>query len=121
MGLPPVERHFIQVPMSDSQAALYGIVKSEVLRQLSSFREGHGLDIIRARKSVVRLLQLCSNPMLAIRGLSEDIFFQDNPLINSVIEDPISSKMQEACRLVRENVKRNRKTVVWFHFYQKHN
>jgi hypothetical protein len=113
LGLPPVQRHFIQVPMTSAQAALYGVVKSEVLRQLSSFRAGQGLDIIKARKSVMRLLQLCSNPLLAIRSISEDVFFNEYPLINAILNDPISSKMQEACRLVRANASQNRKTVLW--------
>lgn len=118
LGLPPVNRRFIQVKMSDAQAALYGIVKSDVLRQLSSFRDGRGLDIIKARKSVMRLLQLASNPILAVRGISQDIFSIENGVINAVIQEGISPKMQEVCRLVRLNAKENKKTVIWTIFTQ---
>lgn len=118
LGLPPVNRRFVQVPMSDAQAALYGIVKSDVLRQLSSFRDGRGLDIIKARKSVMRLLQLASNPILAVRGISQDIFLVDTGVINAVIQEGISPKIQEVCRLVRLNAKENKKTVVWTIFTQ---
>jgi SNF2 family DNA or RNA helicase len=118
LGLPPVNRTFIQVPMSNAQAALYGIVRNDVLRQLSSFRDGKGLDIIRARKSVMRLLQLASNPILAIRGISQDIFMSDSGVINAVIQNPTSPKVQEVVRLVRQNAKENKKTVVWTIFTQ---
>lgn len=118
LGLPPVNRKFVQVPMSDPQAALYGIVKDDVLRQLSGFRNGKGLDIIKARKSVMRLLQLASNPILAVRGISQDIFLSDSGVINAVIQDPVSPKIQEVCRLVRTNAKLNRKTVIWTIFTQ---
>lgn len=118
LGLPPVIRKFIQVPMSIPQAALYGIVRNDVLRQLSSFRDGNGLDIVKARKSVMRLLQLASNPILAIRGISQDVFMSDSGIINAVIQNPISPKIQEVVRLVRQNAKDNRKSVVWTIFTQ---
>lgn len=118
LGLPPVNRRFIKVPMSKPQAALYGVVKNDMLRQMSSFRDGKGLDIIKARKSVMRLLQLGSNPILAVRGISEDIFLQDHALINAIILNPASPKIEEVCRLVRANKENGRKTVVWTIFTQ---
>lgn len=118
LGLPPVNREFIQVPMTPHQAALYGIVKNDVLRQLSSFRNGQGIDIIRARKSVMRLLQLASNPILAVRGISEDVFIADHAVINAIVQNPVSPKIEEVCRIVRDNVSRKRKTVVWTIFTQ---
>lgn len=118
LGLPPVNRRFVQVPMTKPQASLYGIVKSEMLRQLSSFRGGRGIDILKARKSVIRLLQIGSNPILAVRGISEDIYMRDSAVINALLENPISPKIEEACRLVRENKKAGRKTVLWTIFTQ---
>ena len=118
LGLPPVNRIFVQVPMSKPQAGLYGIVKNEMLRQLSSFRGGKGIDILKARKSVIRLLQIGSNPILAVRGISEDVFMKDSAIINALLENPVSPKIEEACRLIRENKKNGRKTVLWTIFTQ---
>lgn len=118
LGLPLVNRHFVQVPMSEAQTALYSVVRNEVLRQLSSFRNGHGLDIVRARKSVMRLLQLASNPILAVRGIAEDMFMRGHPLINAIMQNPTSPKIQEVCRLVRLNASNGRKTLVWTIFTQ---
>lgn len=116
--LPPVKRNFVRVPMSPAQAVLYGIVRNETLRQLSSFRHGRNVDILGVRKSVIRLLQLASNPILALRGISEEIFIQDNSIVNAIMEDPVSTKMKEACKIVRENSLNKKKTVVWTVFTQ---
>lgn len=118
LGLPPVSRKFVPVLMSHAQAALYGIVKNDFLRQQSSFRDGSGINIIKARKSVMRLLQLSSNPILAVRSISQDIFLQDHAIINAVLQEPVSNKMAEACRIVRENYALGRKTLVWTIFTQ---
>lgn len=118
LGLPEATRHFERVSMSAAQAALYGIIKSETLRQLSSFRDGQGMDIIRARKSVLRLLQIASNPLLAVRGIVNDHAFQDHPVINEIINNPGSPKIEKVCELVRRNVGNRRKTVVWTIFTQ---
>jgi len=117
LGLPPVNRKFIQVPMTPYQAALYGVVKNDVLRQLSSFKHGQGIDVIRARKSVMRLLQLASNPILAVRRIAEDVFV-DHALIRALVQNPTSPKIDEVSRLVRKNVTKGRKTVVWTIFTQ---
>jgi SNF2 family DNA or RNA helicase len=118
LKLPKVNRHFIKVTMTKEQAALYGIVKSETLRQLSSFRNGHGRNIIKARKSVMRLLQLASNPILALRSIADDIQFREHPLVGALIQNPVSPKIDEVCRIVRHNQSQGKKTVVWTIFTQ---
>ena len=58
LGLPPVTRSFQQVSMAPGQMALYGILRNEALRQLSSLRMDQRVNLLAARKSVIRLLQL---------------------------------------------------------------
>src|SRR3546814_7049710 len=58
--------------MGQGQLALYSLVRSESLRQLSNIRSG-AIDFAGARKSVMRLLQLSSNPLLALRAITSDI------------------------------------------------
>jgi SNF2 family DNA or RNA helicase len=118
LGLPPVTRHYYQVPMSAPQAALYGIVTNVVLQQLSSFRDGSGLDIVRARRSVMRLLQLASNPILALRGIADDFHLQEHGVVQALLREPTSPKMQSASDLVRLNANDGRKSVVWTIFTQ---
>lgn len=118
LGLPPVNRKFIQVPMSPPQIALYGIIRNEAISQLSNLRSNRSFDVVKARRSVMRLLQLASNPILAIRGIAKDIALPNNGLLQAIEEDPISSKAKEVCRIVRENSSLGRKTVVWTIFTQ---
>lgn len=118
LGLPPVNRRFIHVPMSQGQSALYAIIRNDALSQLSALRTQSGFNIVRARRSVMRLLQLASNPLLAIRGISDDINLPNNGLLRAIEENPVSPKMLQTCELVEANARLGRKTVVWTIFTQ---
>ncbi len=113
LGLPPVERHFVQVGMGRGQAALYGIVRSEIIRQCSSMRSGSGVDLIRARRSVMRLLQLSSNPVLALRGIMEDAPEVESGILEEVIDNGPSPKMIAVRDFARQLAAEGRKTVIW--------
>jgi SNF2 family DNA or RNA helicase len=104
--------------MTTAQIALYTIVKDDALSQLSELRANRNFDIVKARRSVMRLLQLASNPLLAIRAISDDLHLQDNGIISAIQDEPISAKMETTIRLVRENTQNRRKTVVWTIFTQ---
>jgi SNF2 family DNA or RNA helicase len=118
LGLPDVDRHFVKVNMTKAQAALYGVIKSETLRQLSLLRDSSIVDVTKARKSVLRLIQLASNPILALRGIAEDNILSDFSLLNAVLEENSSAKIDEVVRIVRENAGRGKKTLVWTIFTQ---
>ena len=113
LGLPPVSRHFIPVAMSRGQSALYAIVRSEALRNLSSLRSGSGVDIIRARKSVMRLLQLSVNPVLALRSIMEGAPAIESGIVQQVMDDGPSPKMLAVRDLARELAADGRKAVIW--------
>ena len=57
--------------MNPGQTALYAIVRSEALKQLSSLKSERRIDVYRARRSVMTLLQLSVNPVLALQAMSE--------------------------------------------------
>jgi SNF2 family DNA or RNA helicase len=113
LGLPPVHRHFLQVKMGKGQAALYAIIRNETLRDLSSLRAGSGIDIVRARRSVMRLLQISANPVLALRSIMEGAPAIDSGVIQQVLDDGPSPKMIAVRDLVRELAAEGRKTVIW--------
>lgn len=112
LGLPPRATHFHQVDMAKGQLALYALVRDESIRQLSSIRSGN-IDFSGARKSVMRLLQLSSNPVLALRSITDDIVGVDSGLIDQVLEDGPSLKMRAVADLARELAQGNRKCVIW--------
>ena len=112
LDLPSVTRHFIPVNMGRGQRALYAVVRSEALRDLSSLKAGSGVDVVKARRSVMRLLQLSSNPVLAATAMLND-FPIDSGIVQQVLDDGPSPKMIEVRDLARRLAAEGRKTVIW--------
>lgn len=112
LGLPDRYTHFHQVGMGPGQMALYSLVRSESLRQLSNIKSG-AIDFAGARKSVMRLLQLSSNPLLALRAITPDITGINSGLVDQVVEDGPSPKMLAVAAKARELAQHGRKSVIW--------
>ena len=113
LALPPVVRSFKQVPMGRGQRALYGIVKSEALRDLSTFRRRRGHDILKARRSVMRLLQLSVNPVLAVKAMMKSDRTLESGLARQVLEDGPSPKIIAVRDHARQLAAEDRKSVIW--------
>lgn len=123
LGLLRPKRHFIQVKMSSPQAALYSIIKQEVLKELSGIRTTGNIDLTKAKKSVFSLLQVSSNPITVVRKLTEQDpinFNYDDPKIEaifkSILEETDSPKIKEVCKLARQIVADGGKVVIWSSF-----
>jgi SNF2 family DNA or RNA helicase len=112
LGLPPRYTRFHQVGMGRGQLALYGLVRSQALHQLSNIRLG-AIDFISARRSVMRLLQLSSNPVLALRSLTSDVAGINSGLVDQVIDDGPSPKMLAVAAMARNLASEGRKSVIW--------
>jgi SNF2 family DNA or RNA helicase len=115
LGLPPVKRHFYQIPMDDGQQALYAIVRNETLRQLVEFTNSKtkNLDFLTARKSVMRLLQISVNPTLALRGMSSDGLNIDSGIVDAVINEGASAKMKYVVDHAIKLANSGKKAVIW--------
>ncbi len=113
LNLPPIERHYRSFDMNKGQMALYGILRKEALKQLSSFRDGGGADIIRARKSVIRLLQLSVNPVLAYEAIFRDAPGLVSGIGQQILDEGPSQKMLGARDFSRELAGKGRKVVIW--------
>jgi len=115
LGLTPAKRLFYQVKMAPGQMALYGVVRDETLRQLSvALKPGRiGADYIRARRSVMRLLQLSANPVLALKGIADDVAGLDSGIVDEVLSEGPSLKMQAVADHARRLAKEGRKVVIW--------
>ncbi|SHH07015.1 DEAD/DEAH box helicase [Bradyrhizobium erythrophlei] len=116
LGIPPAKRHFIQVPMAPGHLALYAVVRREALSQLAqvtSAKIGSQIDFVGARRSVMRLLQLSSNPILALQGMTRDIVGLDSGIADQVILEGPSLKMRAVEDHVRSLVSEGKKALVW--------
>jgi SNF2 family DNA or RNA helicase len=113
LGLTPPNRKFTKVPMAEGQLALYAIIKDEALRELSKFGTAKGPDLFKAKRSVMRLLQLSSNPILALNALTRDTPGFNSGIAERVLAEGPSTKMRAVDERVRELFSKQRKTVVW--------
>lgn len=116
LGIPPAHRRFRQIDMASGQKALYAIVRSESLRQLTQAIRGrdHGeIDFVRARRSVMRLLQLSTNPILALHGMAGDIVGLNSGVVDQVLSEGPSLKMQAVESHARQLAVDGRKSVIW--------
>lgn len=113
LDLPKPHRHFLSVPMAEGQMALYGIVKNEFLRQVSVLGLDGRFDAPAAKRSVMRLLQLSANPVLALRSIADDALQMDSGILEKVIEEGPSTKMRVVADHARTLAKEGRKCVVW--------
>lgn len=118
LGLPEARRFFHDVDMLEGQKALYGVVKNEILRQLTSAVRRKEPDFLSARKSVMRLLQLSANPTLALYAMSRERQEIDSGIAGKVVEEGPSSKMREVSAHARRLAHQGRKVVVWTIFTQ---
>lgn len=113
LGLTPPERKFTKVPMADGQLALYAIVKDETLRELSRFGTSRGPDLFKAKRSVMRLLQLSANPALALNAITRDSPGFHSGVVERVLAEGPSTKMRAVEERVRDLFREGRKSVVW--------
>ena len=115
LGLRKPNREYIDVSMSKGQLALYSIVRNEFLRDFSKkINAGMGeSQLLKARRSVMRLLQLSVNPVLALTAMANDDFNVDSGIADEVLDKGDSAKMQAVADHARALAKSGQKCVVW--------
>ena len=116
LGIPPASRYYRAIEMAPGQLALYGVVRRESLRQLTSVvgaRPGQGFDFLKARRSVMRLLQLSTNPMLALQSISDDVPGLQSGIVDQVLAEGPSKKMRAVEDHARSLAAAGRKVVIW--------
>lgn len=113
LELPPIKRHFKTVEMGKGQSALYAVVRDAFLRDRTSLRTGSGYDLRKARRSVMRLLQLSANPVMAVNAMTRDDSAPLSGIMQQVLDDGPSPKMLAVRDFARELAADGRKTVIW--------
>jgi SNF2 family DNA or RNA helicase len=110
LGLKTPDRRLISVPMTEAQYKLYKLASSETAREAALALK----DRSRFRalgRSVMRLLQLTSNPALLARSFD---FPAD--LLSEILVDDDSPKIKMACEYARQLAKAKKKVVIWSTF-----
>lgn len=113
LGLPPVTRQMARLPMAPMQAELYKLMKFEVAREAASALSIPGRQAFRALgRSVARLLQFVSNPLL----LSSEIGFAHPDLLAAVLAEGDGPKMKYVLKRARTLAREGHKVLIWSSF-----
>jgi SNF2 family DNA or RNA helicase len=114
LELPEATRHFHKIKMADGQLALYSVVRHEALRQLTkAVRNAGGPDYVKARKSVMRLLQLSANPTLALQAMVAEDTPVSSGIVDKVVAEGPSTKMRAVADHARQLARDGQKSVIW--------
>jgi hypothetical protein len=112
LGLPEPQRFCMTLPMRPAQRRIYDLMKTEVARQAEITLTARDRNAFRALgRSVMRILQLVSNPALLV---SSDAVSSD--LISTALAEGDSTKLEYACRRTRQLVGQGKKVLVWSAF-----
>lgn len=113
LKLPEVRRLYTTVQLKPKQRNLYELIRSEEYRQLAKISPKERIMFRSVGKSVIKLLQLVSNPALLIKdqgNFSEEVF-------DALLEGD-SPKIEYACQKARQLVNDGRKVLIWSSFVE---
>jgi SNF2 family DNA or RNA helicase len=111
LGLPPITLVIRNIELTPSQRYLYTLLKSEVAREAAGLKLKDRAMLRRFGKSVLRLLQLVSNPML----LSKEKISHEG-LLAEILSDEDSPKIAYVCNRARQLAMEGKKTLIWSAF-----
>ncbi|WP_449427210.1 SNF2-related protein [Rhodanobacter umsongensis] len=115
LDLPARERREELVTITPAHLAFYAVLKEDVFARASELRKGKSAPaLIKARRSVMRLLQAAVNPELVATSISETVNAERaNGLLKAVIDEGVSARVVAAVALVERLVAEGRKVLVW--------
>jgi len=113
LGLPPVTRVKVALPMAPLQAELYKLMKFEVAREAASALGLRSKQAFRSLgRSVARLLMFVSNPSL----LSMEIQFAHANLLSGVLAEGDGPKLRYVLKRARALARDGHKVLIWSSF-----
>ncbi|MGF9911559.1 DEAD/DEAH box helicase [Paenibacillus ehimensis] len=113
LGLREPKYKIVTIPMSTSQRRLYDLLRSEEARQFEKLKANQRNMLRTMGKSVIRMLQLTSNPSLIIKNLKGY-----NDVISDLLEEERSPKIEYVCNRVRQLASQGKKSIVWSTFVE---
>jgi len=124
LNLPEPNIKMVNVEMSEPQIALYAKVLNPLLATLkndSQISYSNSRDI---RQSIIRLIQISSNPVLVTRrqeeegniSLGDNIDFNIHRALIKEEKEGGSAKIRAACAEARRLAKLGKKTLIWSYF-----
>ncbi len=113
LGLPPVTRVLVKLPLAPMQQELYRLMKFEVAREAATALSICNKQVLRSLgRSVARLLQFVSNPAL----LSAHIEFAHPDLLAAVLAEGEGPKLKYVLKKARQLARSGEKVLIWSSF-----
>lgn len=113
LGLPPLSRQRVSLPMAPLQFELYKLMKFEVAREAAvALSTGNKQGLRHLGKSVARILQFISNPAL----LSTELNFLHPDLLSAVLTEGDGPKIRYLLKRTRQLAREGHKILIWSSF-----
>ncbi len=111
LKLPPVIRIATPISLTASQRYLYTLLRSEAAREAESLKTSDRVALRRFSRSVLRLIQLVSNPMLLAKLPNAH-----EGILGQILSEEDSPKLSYVCDRARQLASEGKKTVIWSTF-----
>ena len=117
LGLGERTREPVLVTLTDAHLAFYAVLKSAFVAMASQMRRGRlGVDLIRARRSVMKILEASVNPAKLATELLPSAQPGEEALLRAVIAEGASARVRTAVDLARALAASGQKTLIWTGF-----
>lgn len=113
LKLPRLDRILTPINLTDSQRYLYTLMRSEAAREAAQLKTTDRIALRRFSRSVLRLIQLVSNPMLLAKHP-----IAHEGILGQILSEEDSPKIEYVCNRARELAFLGRKTVIWSTFVE---
>ncbi|KAF6579437.1 MULTISPECIES: DEAD/DEAH box helicase [Paenibacillus] len=113
LGLREPKYKIVAIPMSPSQRKLYDLLRSEEARQYEKLKANQRNAFRTMGKSIMRMLQLTSNPALIIKTLKNS-----NDWMSDFLLDDQSPKIEYVCNRARQLAQQGKKCIIWSSFVE---
>lgn len=113
LNLPPPIRVHQEVALTSSQQYLYSLLRSEIAMEAANLKTADRYAIRRFSRSVLKLIQLVSNPMLLSKSYSGH-----EGVLSQILLEEDSPKIEWVCNRARELALEGKKTVIWSTFVE---
>ena len=115
LGLPDITHRTVRLPMDPIQRRVYDLIRSEIIRNATQTLRSRDRQAFRELgKSIVRALQITSNPAL----LAKEISFVHSDALAEALKEGKGSKIEYLVYRVRTLVAEGKKVLVWTTFVE---
>jgi len=121
LNLPKLTRKFVPVKMSEGQLLLYARVMDPFTRLIKEKDMDIRSNFSKIKKSIMRLIQISSNPILVLRRMGENNEYYmgnevDRKIVRQIENEVDSEKIKRACLEARKLAAKGEKSVIWTFF-----